>query len=42
MSYEVVSDLGIVLFQTISLSSARLFCDKNDLDYRAIKEVCPK
>lgn len=32
MIYQVVSPLGVVLFETISRSSAELFCRKSGID----------
>lgn len=32
MIYQVVSPLGVVLFESISRSSAELYCKKHDLD----------
>lgn len=39
VKYQVVTDLGVVVFETISRSSAELFCRKKDFSYDAIKEV---
>lgn len=39
MIFEVVTDLGVVVFSSISLDSCRLFCRKNDFSYDSIREV---
>lgn len=39
MIYQVVTDLGIVVFDSVSRQACELFCKHNDFDFSAIKEV---
>lgn len=39
MMYQVLGLLGVVLFQSVSLDSCRLYCRRHDLDYSCIQEV---
>ncbi|UPW41005.1 hypothetical protein [Sigmofec virus UA08Rod_5764] len=39
MTYRVTTDLGLVVFESVSRLAAELFCEKNDFDLSSIKEV---